>query len=156
MSIHVSGARIYVGDVQESVHMMRYKKQDNQLYVFADDASPRYLTAVLPLDYDTVATADKFGNIAVQRLPKEVSLQVEEDPTGGKMAAISGRLNGAPHKLEEVVKVHVGDTVTALQRAEMQAGGQEVGAWVRRAGPEGARVHAWSCCCCSTAIRRPC
>lgn len=76
MSLQVQGPRIYVGDVQESVHMMRYKKQDNQLYIFADDVAPRYLTAVLPLDYDTVASADKFGNIAVQRLPKEVSQQV--------------------------------------------------------------------------------
>lgn len=53
-------------------------------------------------------------------------MQVEDDPTGGKMAAAGGKLNGAPHKLVEVAKLHVGDTVTSLARAEMQAGGQEV------------------------------
>ncbi|KAG2485365.1 hypothetical protein HYH03_015856 [Edaphochlamys debaryana] len=126
VSITVQGPRIYVGDAQESVHMMRYKKADNAFYIFADDIAPRYLTSLLPLDYDTVAAGDKFGNLVVLRLPKEASQQVEDDPTGGKMAAASGRLNGAPHKLEEVVKFHVGDTITSLQRAEMQAGGQEV------------------------------
>ncbi|KXZ43846.1 hypothetical protein GPECTOR_79g125 [Gonium pectorale] len=125
-SITVQGPRIYVGDAQESVHMMRYKKAENAFYIFADDVAPRYLTAVLPLDYDTVAAGDKFGNFVVLRLPREASQQVEDDPTGGKMAAASGKLNGAPHKLEEVVKFHVGDTITSLQRAEMQAGGQEV------------------------------
>ena len=56
--------------------MMKYKKNDNTLYCFADEATPRYLTAVLPIDYDTVAGADKFGNVFVARLPAEVSAQV--------------------------------------------------------------------------------
>ena len=42
MSLDVQGGRIYVGDAQESVHLMKYKKNDNQLYCFADEASPRY------------------------------------------------------------------------------------------------------------------
>ena len=44
MSLDVQGGRIYVGDAQESVHLMKYKKNDNQLYCFADEASPRYTT----------------------------------------------------------------------------------------------------------------
>lgn len=45
-------------------------------YVFADDTSPRYLAAALPVDYDTCAAADKFGNVFVARLPAEISQQV--------------------------------------------------------------------------------
>lgn len=52
--------------------------------------------------------------------------QVEDDPTGGKLASSTGRLNGAPHKLENIIQFHVGDTVTAMQRASLQPGGQEV------------------------------
>ena len=52
--------------------------------------------------------------------------QVEEDPTGGKLASTSGRLNGAPHKIIPIMNFHVGDTVTSLQRAALQPGGQEV------------------------------
>lgn len=42
------------------------------------------------------------------------------------MAASNSRLNGAPYKLDPLVNFHVGDTVTALARAQMQAGGTEV------------------------------
>ena len=51
---------------------------------------------------------------------------MEEDPTGGKFAGASGFLNGASHKLEDVVNFHVGDLVTSLQRAVLQPGGREV------------------------------
>eukprot|EP00878_Enallax_costatus_P045956 GHUV01055499.1.p1 GENE.GHUV01055499.1~~GHUV01055499.1.p1 ORF type:complete len:135 (-),score=28.63 GHUV01055499.1:267-617(-) len=52
--------------------------------------------------------------------------QIEEDPTGGKLAAQMGKLGGAPHKLDNITHFHVGDTITALQRAVMQPGGSEV------------------------------
>lgn len=51
---------------------------------------------------------------------------MEEDPTGGKFAGVAGLLNGAPHKLEDVVNFHVGDLVTSLERAVLQPGGREV------------------------------
>ena len=75
-TLHAEGDRIFVGDLQESFHFMRYKKADNALYVYADDIVPRHLTSALPLDYDTVAGADKFGNFVVTRLPAAVSAQV--------------------------------------------------------------------------------
>eukprot|EP00878_Enallax_costatus_P010041 GHUV01010480.1.p1 GENE.GHUV01010480.1~~GHUV01010480.1.p1 ORF type:complete len:1094 (+),score=306.67 GHUV01010480.1:216-3497(+) len=74
--LHTLGSRIFVGDVQESVHFFRYNKADNKLYCFADDVHPRYITAMTLLDYDTVAAADKFGNFFVLRLPADVSAQV--------------------------------------------------------------------------------
>jgi hypothetical protein len=62
--------------MQESIHYFKYKSNENTLYEYADDVAPRHLTAALPLDYDTVAAADKFGNIFVTRLPQDVSSQV--------------------------------------------------------------------------------
>jgi hypothetical protein len=62
----------------------------------------------------------------VARLPSEISDEVEEDPTGGKMIGASAHLNGAPNKLEALVQFHVGETVLALTRTELQPGGQEV------------------------------
>ncbi len=58
------------------MHYFRYKANENALYEYADDIAPRHLTAALPLDYDTVAGADKFCNIFVTRLPRDVSTQV--------------------------------------------------------------------------------
>lgn len=40
-SITTSGYRIYVGDSHDSFHFMRYKKNENSFYIFADDMSPR-------------------------------------------------------------------------------------------------------------------
>lgn len=52
--------------------------------------------------------------------------QIEEDPTGGKLAAQMGKLGGAPHKLDNIIQFHLGDTITSLSRAVMQPGGSEV------------------------------
>ena len=75
-TLHTVGDRIFVGDLQESFHFMRYKKSDNALYVYADDVVPRHVTTALPLDYDTIAGGDTFGNFFITRLPATVSAQV--------------------------------------------------------------------------------
>lgn len=59
------GQRLYVADVQESIHFVRYKPVENQLSIYADDTTPRFVTAFCLLDYDTVTVADKFGNVAI-------------------------------------------------------------------------------------------
>ncbi len=56
--------------------MLRYRKMDNKMYAFAEVVGSRYVTAGLPLDYDTVAGADKFGNFFINRLPADVSAEV--------------------------------------------------------------------------------
>uniref|UniRef100_A0A7S0MRB0 RSE1/DDB1/CPSF1 C-terminal domain-containing protein n=1 Tax=Pyramimonas obovata TaxID=1411642 RepID=A0A7S0MRB0_9CHLO len=124
--VQAMGDRLYVSDNQHSLHYVKYRSKDNSLYVFADDITPRWVTSALPLDYNTVAAGDKFGNLVVLRLPTEISDEVEEDPTGGKMIGSQAHLNGAPNKLEALVQFHVGETVLSLARTELQPGGQEV------------------------------
>ena len=86
VNIQAYGQRVYVADVQESIHFLRYKRttNENQLIIFADDTNPRFVTTMCLLDYDTVAVADKFGNISVLRLPHKISDDVDEDPTSNK------------------------------------------------------------------------
>ncbi|KAJ3101047.1 Splicing factor 3B subunit 3 [Phlyctochytrium planicorne] len=126
VSLHTQGHRIIVGDVQQSLHYSLYIPQDNKIYVFADDTQVRWITTSLMLDYDTVAGGDKFGNVFVTRLAKEISDEVDDDPTGNKLLFEKGYLHGAPHKLERVCEFHVGETVTSLQKASLVAGGREV------------------------------
>lgn len=45
--------------------------------------------------------------------------QVEDDPTGGKMA------DAELHKLHNVASFHLGDIVTSLQKGSLVSGGQE-------------------------------
>nr|XP_028961703.1 spliceosome-associated protein 130 A-like [Malus domestica] len=124
VSIQTYRDRIYVGDIQESFHYCKYRRDENQLYIFADDCVPRWLTASFHIDFDTMAGADKFGNVYFVRLP-HVSDEIEEDPTGGRIKWEQGRLNGAPNKVEEIVQYHVGDVVSCLQKASLIPGGGE-------------------------------
>ena len=41
VDIKAMGSRIYVSDVQEAVHFVRYKPVENQLVVFADETYQR-------------------------------------------------------------------------------------------------------------------
>ena len=42
VDIRSLGGRVYVSDVQEAVHFVRYKPVENQLVVFADETYQRY------------------------------------------------------------------------------------------------------------------
>ena len=64
------------GCVQDSIFVVKYKRSENVFYCAADEAEPRHTTAALTLDYDTVAGADKFGNVYVLRLPTDTSAEV--------------------------------------------------------------------------------
>ncbi|ESW14695.1 hypothetical protein PHAVU_007G009600 [Phaseolus vulgaris] len=143
VSIQSYRDRIYVGDVQESFHYCKYRRDENQLYIFADDCVPRWLTASYHIDFDTMAGADKFGNIYFVRLPQDVSDEIEEDPTGGRIKWEQGKLNGAPNKVEEIVQFHVGDVVTCLQKASLIPGGGECIVFGTVMGSVGA-LHAFT------------
>ncbi|KAK2157142.1 hypothetical protein NP493_1904g00008 [Ridgeia piscesae] len=125
VGIHTMGNRIVVSDIQESFHFVRYRRQENQLIVFADDTTPRWITCSCMLDYNTVAGADKFGNVAIVRLPQDTSDDVDEDPTGNKALWDRGLLNGASQKSDVMTNFHVGEVVTSLQKSTLIPGGSE-------------------------------
>ncbi|CAM9695035.1 splicing factor 3B subunit 3 [Petromyzon marinus] len=125
VGIHTVGQRVIVSDIQESFFWVRYKRNENQLIIFADDTMPRWITTAWQLDYDTMAAADKFGNIAVVRLPPNINDDVDEDPTGNKALWDRGILNGASQKAEIIMNYHVGETCLSLQKATLIPGGSE-------------------------------
>ncbi|KAK9701194.1 pre-mRNA-splicing factor rse1, partial [Basidiobolus ranarum] len=85
VNLHTQGSRIIICDIQESVHYATYKARENQIIIFADDSSPKWLTSTTMIDYDTVAGGDKFGNFFIERLPQSISQEVDDDPTGNKV-----------------------------------------------------------------------
>jgi splicing factor 3B subunit 3 len=126
IQIQVHNNRIVVSDIQESVHLAMYRHDVNQFFIFADDTLPRWLTCCIPLDQDTYAGGDKFGNFFIIRLPKHVSIDLEEDPTGNRLLVDKASLNGAPHKFDHIVHYHVGDIITSLNKTGLVFGGREV------------------------------
>ncbi|TPX70379.1 hypothetical protein SpCBS45565_g01800 [Spizellomyces sp. 'palustris'] len=126
LTLHTQGDRIVVGDVQESVHFASYRHFDNRIVIFADDTTPRWITATTMVDYDTVAGGDKFGNIFIDRLPAETSEEVDEDPTGNKLVYEKGYLQGAPHKVEHAADFFIGESPTSVTKTIIVPGGREI------------------------------
>lgn len=144
-SIRCSGDRFFVTDACESVFFVKFiREEECSMHIFADDVAPRYVTAMLPLDRDTVCVADKFGNFAALRLPKDVSDDIESDISGGKHASMQatafGTLNGASNKLEAIAQFHFGDVVCSLTKCALQTGGSEVIIYATLGGALGALV----------------
>ncbi|CAG8467179.1 432_t:CDS:10 [Ambispora leptoticha] len=126
VDLHTQGNRIIISDMQESVHYASYRLHDNRIIIFADDTTQRWITTTTMVDYDTIASGDKFGNFFVDRLPSETSEEVDEDPTGNKIMYEKGYLMGAPHKVSLVAHYHVGDLIVSLHRTTLVAGGREI------------------------------
>jgi splicing factor 3B subunit 3 len=77
------------------------------------------------LDYNTVAAADKFGNVYVLRLPEGVNDNVEV-ASGARQLWDLGILSGAPIKLECSTHYFLGEVVTSLVKRAMVVGGPEI------------------------------
>jgi splicing factor 3B subunit 3 len=131
-TLDVHGDRICVGDLRESFCFVKYTRDRNELHVFADDTTPRYVTTAALLDYQTVAGGDKFGNLFVLRLPETLT----DDGTavsGSSNASASSNNSteqmlwdanpvfGAANKLKQMNQYHVGDVVTTLKKTSLSA-----------------------------------
>uniref|UniRef100_A0A914L3W9 Cleavage/polyadenylation specificity factor A subunit C-terminal domain-containing protein n=1 Tax=Meloidogyne incognita TaxID=6306 RepID=A0A914L3W9_MELIC len=90
-----------------------------------DETTPRYITSICLLDYDTVACADRFGSIAILRLPKNLVEEVQEDPTGVRALWDRGNMNGASQKLELIAHFYIGDLVTKLHKTSIVPGSDD-------------------------------
>ncbi|XP_049849343.1 uncharacterized protein LOC126318446 [Schistocerca gregaria] len=136
VNISTIGERIIVGDLQESIHFVKYSRPDS-LSILADDITPRWMTCCEILDYNTVAGSDKFGNVFIMRLPEKVA-QLENDPTGKATPYVQGYLCGAPHKLDAICNFHIGEMVTRLKKTRLTPGGSEFLLYVTVHGTIGA------------------
>ncbi|KAJ1984548.1 pre-mRNA-splicing factor rse1 [Dimargaris verticillata] len=140
VTLHTYGLRIIIGDLQESMHYALYRPQENRIAIFADDLLPRWTTVTCPLDYDTMAGGDRFGNFYVLRLKDEVSHKIDEDTTGNLLYHEKSYLQGAANKLTHLANFYVGDTLTSLQKTVMVAGGREVLIYTTLLGSIGAVI----------------
>ena len=140
IALDVQGLRVYVGDMQESVHYAMYKAASNSIVAFADDTMPRWTTCMLVLDYDTVMAADKFGNVYVLRIDSSASMAADEDPTGLMLQNERPYLMGAAHKAQMLAHYHIGDVVTSLALESLVPGGRKVVVYTGLGGTLGALI----------------
>tara|TARA_B110000208_G_scaffold3620_1_gene4865 strand:- start:2062 stop:5706 length:3645 start_codon:yes stop_codon:yes gene_type:complete len=121
-SLHVAGDRIYVGDVANGAILVRYRSEENQLTAFADETAPRMLTAMLPLDFNTAAVADKFGNFSITRLGEDA----DPDASGPSAGLWDAGSSDCPNKLSTKANFHVGEVITSMCKTKLMSAGVEV------------------------------
>lgn len=113
---------MFAADIQESVHVLKYKPEEAQLYIFADDVLKRWITHFCLLDQDTYVGLDKFENVFVNRLPVGCEDDAEDDPTASKFKWENGYLNGAAFKTEAVCQFFAGELGTSVTKAALSQG----------------------------------
>ena len=126
-------SRAYAGDLQNSMYFVRYEAAQNRLFIVANDLTPRCITCQELLDLNTVAAADKFGNIVILRLPKGAGVGAS-DTSGDKSLWNLSTLNDSFKKLEVLCHYFVGEIVTGMTRASLVAGGSEAIIYVTSTG----------------------
>lgn len=137
-TLQTAGDRAFVGDLMQSVQIIRYDTTANRLVLLASDPTPRPIAAQELLDWNTAAVGDKFGNLSVLRLPRGADSGAV-DLTGTRALWDSTREDTTP-KLELLCQYHVGEVVTSMTRASLVAGGAESLIYVTVTGRVGALV----------------
>ncbi|KAI8905226.1 CPSF A subunit region-domain-containing protein [Gorgonomyces haynaldii] len=122
--LETQGNRIICSDGQQSTLYCMYRHYDNQIVIYADDPYPRWMTTSLMLDYDTTIGGDKFGNLFVNRLPLDLSKEMDEDTTGSLSIFERGYLNAAPNKVHNIAYFCQGETITSLSKTTLVQGGR--------------------------------
>ena len=124
--IKVHEERIFACDVSESFSVLRYNREDKQIYAVADDVIPRWITACCVLDHDTIAAVDKFENVVVSRVPPSCYDDAEQDASSIRYKWEVGYLGGAYFKLDQISHFYIGELATSIEKAELTDGGASV------------------------------
>ena len=115
-SIDTRGERVFVGDVQDGLHLVAFNTSQNQFLLVAGEANPRWIASSTLVDYNTVAGGDKFGNFFVSRLPPEAVGLSEDDPTAGSSREGQTLFD---FKFLSECSFHVGTLVQWVSRASL-------------------------------------
>jgi hypothetical protein len=120
VALAAEGSLVAVADFHESIVVVKYYPAQRGggavLVAVADHYVPRHVTSLCFVDALTCAVADRFGNVAVLRVPSAAAaaanataLEIQNSTTG---SGLEEAIRPAA-KLVEVVQFHVGSTVVA-------------------------------------------
>ena len=118
VAIAHQGLRIAVADARASLLIFYYRPDDNRFYLVADEPTCRPPTnTLLALDYDTWAVGDRFGGLAVLKLPHNLSLELDTDPASSRLNQAPAQF-AAPLKLDLAGYIHLGSPVIGLGKVQ--------------------------------------
>lgn len=119
--LDVHGSRIFVGDMSESVFLVKFKRTENAFIIFAEDVIPRWTSAICSLDHHTICGTDKFGNMFVMRAPENA----DEDVDGSTGARILWDAGGRI-QLSQECQYYQGEMMTSIHKMQFIAGGKDI------------------------------
>ncbi|KAL7567604.1 hypothetical protein ACA910_000200 [Epithemia clementina (nom. ined.)] len=131
-TIQTVGDRAFVGDMIQSIRIVRYEASANRLALVANDPCPRMIVCQEMLDWNTIAVGDKFGCISILRLPEAAELSVMDLSGTGSLWDTS-KVDMVP-RLELIAQYYVGEVVTGMTRSALVAGGSDSLIYVTVAG----------------------
>ena len=138
LSVNVVGDRIVVSTLSHSVCLFAYSNDSNQFVLIADHPQPRFVTAACAIDSESVAAADKFGNLYVVRLPAyqqrqlesadaaEIERLVKSKQLAAAMTQNAVNRSAAPFELSTIANTFVGSMVTAVCKCQLSAHSHEI------------------------------
>lgn len=116
------GDVIIVGDSSESVSFFKFDHKENQFFPISNDTSKRQITAMTTVDSKTVISGDKFGNIFVNRLPENISSQVDNSAL---LKTNENTFNGSCSRLLKTCEFFILDIPTSFQSGSFVTGGSD-------------------------------
>ena len=131
-AIHSVGTRVAVGDARESYTLYQYTAGDGAFVPLADDSAPRWVATGAMLDHDTVACGDKFGSLALLRVPAELAAALRVRPAEAvRQLRLCAREEAARPRAEARFAAGVLDergTFLVLSEAELKAIADDINA----------------------------
>lgn len=122
-TLQTVGDRAFVGDMIQSIRIVRYESSLNKMVVIASDPSPRTIVCQEMLDWNTVAIGDKFGCISILRLPEAAETSAL-DLSGTRSLWDASKADMTP-RMELLAQYNVGEVVTGITRSALVAGGSD-------------------------------
>ncbi|KKY32709.1 putative pre-mrna-splicing factor rse1 [Diaporthe ampelina] len=129
VSLQAQGNRIVVSDVQQGVTYVVYKPETNKIIPFVSDTVNRWVTSTTMVDYESVAGADKFGNVWILRCPEKASLEADEPGSEVHLTHARPYLHATPHRVDLMAHYYTQDLPTSIIKTSLVVGGQEVLLW---------------------------
>lgn len=129
VSLQAQGNRIIVSDVQQGVTYVVYKPETNKIIPFVSDTVNRWVTSTTMVDYESVAGADKFGNVWILRCPEKASLEADEPGSEVHLTHARPYLHATPHRVDLMAHYYTQDLPTSITKTSLVVGGQEVLLW---------------------------
>lgn len=141
MWLGASGNRIFVGDIRESITVLKFDEQMAKLSLICDDIRPRWITGATVLDHHTVALVDKFDTFAVCRVPSEASASnLSSALNSGSLEAVMPTILGVGNKFEQEAQFHLGDLSTCIDKVTLCSGCTEAVVYATILGSIGALI----------------